>query len=44
MAIEKCSEWGEINELKYLFRTGQPWTLLQAHSFASAAWDFLGFE
>src|SRR5712691_5358765 len=22
---ESCSEWGEINELKYLLRTGQPW-------------------
>jgi hypothetical protein len=44
LAIDKCSEWGEINELKYLFRAGQPWTLVQAHAFASAAWDFLGFE
>ena len=44
MSIEKCNEWGEINEFKYLFRTGQPWTLTQAHSFALAAWDFLGFE
>ena len=23
---EECSEWGEVNELKYLFRTPQPWT------------------
>lgn len=44
MAFEKCSEWGEVNEFKYLFRQGQPWALAQAHSFASAAWDFLGFE
>lgn len=44
MSIEECNEWGEVNELKYLFRAGQPWTLIQAHSFASAAWDFLGFE
>jgi hypothetical protein len=44
LSLEKCSEWGEINELKYLFRAGQPWTLVQAHSFVSAAWDFLGFE
>jgi hypothetical protein len=44
LAFEKCGEWGEINELKYLFRAAQPWTLAQAHIFASAAWDFLGFE
>jgi hypothetical protein len=42
--FETCSEWGEINELKYLFRTGQPWTLMQAHAFISAAWDYWGFE
>lgn len=42
--FETCSEWGEINELKYLFRTGQPWTLTQAHAFISAAWDYWGFE
>jgi hypothetical protein len=41
---EDCAEWGEINELKYLLRGGQPWTLAQAHAFISAAWDYLGFE
>lgn len=41
---EKCSEWGEVNELKYLFRIGQPWTRQQAHDFLSAAWDYIGFE
>ncbi|SRR5579871_593387 len=41
---EDCSEWGEINELKYLFRGGQPWTLAQAHAFVSAAWDYVGFN
>lgn len=39
-----CSEWGETNERKYLFRAGQPWTLAQAHAFVSAAWTFLGFR
>jgi hypothetical protein len=37
-----CTEWGEVNELKYLFRSGQPWTRQQAHAFLSAAWDYLG--
>lgn len=41
---EKCSEWGEVNELKYLFNRLQPWTREQAHSFLSAAWDYIGFE
>ncbi|MBU3966172.1 MAG: nucleotidyltransferase [Euryarchaeota archaeon] len=40
----QCKEWGEVNELKYLFRSGQPWSREQAHSFLSAAWDYIGFE
>ena len=44
ISFENCREWGEINERKYLFRNGQPWTLKQAHEFTSAAWDFIGFE
>jgi hypothetical protein len=41
---EDCSEWGEENELKYLFRGFQPWTWQQAHDFIDAAWDYAGFE
>lgn len=41
---ELCSEWGEINELKYLFRLGQPWTRQLAHEFVDAAWNYIGFE
>jgi len=41
---EKCTEWGEVNELKYLFRGNQPWSRLQAHNFLSAAWNYIGFE
>ena len=44
MRIEDCKEWGEINELKYLFQGNKPWTLSQAHDVVSAAWDYLGFE
>lgn len=40
----KCSEWGEVNELKYLFRGSQPWTRQQAHAFLAEAWDYIGFE
>lgn len=41
---DDCKEWGEVNELKYLFRTSQPWTREQAHAFISAAWDYVGFK
>ena len=41
---DTCSEWGEVNELKYLFSPGQAWTRKQAHDFLSGAWDYLGFD
>lgn len=43
-SFDPCKEWGEINELKYLFRTDQPWTLDPTHSFLDAAWTYLGFQ
>jgi hypothetical protein len=42
--VESCGEWGEINELKYLFRKAQPWTHEQANTFLQAAWTYIGFE
>jgi hypothetical protein len=44
LAAEKCSEWGEVSELKYLFRGSQPWTYQQAHNFISTAWNYVGYE
>lgn len=41
---EQCKEWREINELKYLFRGGQPWTREQVNSFFYAAWNYIGFK
>lgn len=41
---DKCNNWGEISELKYLFRTSQPWTRQTAHQFVSDAWDYVGFK
>src|SRR5690606_35581339 len=29
--VQTCNEWGEINELKYLFRGAQPWTREQVN-------------
>lgn len=40
----QCKEWGEINELKYLFWAGQPWSGQQVNTFLQAAWDYVGFE
>jgi hypothetical protein len=39
-----CSEWGEVSELKYLFRSSQPWTRSGAHQFISDAWDYIGYD
>lgn len=39
-----CNEWGEVSELKYLFRTGQKWTRQQANDFILAAWRHVGFS
>lgn len=41
---DTCSEWGEVSELKYLFKGSQPWTRSSAHQFLSDAWDYIGFE
>ena len=41
---DSCSEWGEVSELKYLFRLSQPWSRTQAHNFISDAWDYIGYE
>lgn len=44
LSYDKCSEWGEISELKYLFRDSQPWTRESANQFLSDAWDYVGYE
>ena len=43
MDENKCIEWGEVSEFKYLFRGGQKWTRQQAFSFIDNAWNFIGF-
>lgn len=39
-----CYEWGEVNELKFLFRSSQPWTRTDASNFVVAAWNRAGFK
>lgn len=41
--FDSCSEWGEINEQKYLFR-GQKWNHGQANAFLQDAWNYMGFD
>lgn len=40
----ECSEWGEVSELKYLFRPNQPWTREKANTFVYDCWNYMGFE
>lgn len=39
-----CGEWGEVSELKYLFRSTQRWTRKQVNTFILAAWGYVGFQ
>lgn len=39
-----CSEWGEVNELKYLFRGNPPWTRQAVNDFIIAAWNHARFQ
>lgn len=40
-----CSEdWLEANGINFLFHSTQSWDFGDAHQFASAAWDYIGFE
>lgn len=41
---DTCDEWGEINELKYLFRSSQPWTRQAVNNFLQGVWDYIGFD
>lgn len=41
---DDSDEWGEVSELKYLFRASQKWTKQQARDFIVAAWNYVGFE
>jgi hypothetical protein len=39
-----CQEWGEVSELKYLFRPQQKWTRQQVNDFILAAWQYVGYK
>jgi hypothetical protein len=44
MPGKDCSKWTEENDIKFLFHPSQKWTQQAAFAFASAAWDYIGFE
>ncbi len=33
----------EVSRMKYLFRSGQPWAVADAHEFLLQAWQYVGF-
>lgn len=39
-----CSNWLEVDAVKYLFHVSQPWTRQQAHDFINVAWDTVGVK
>lgn len=41
---QDCTEWGEVNELKYLFRSSQPWTREQVRAFLQRSWNYIGYK
>ena len=43
MSDEKCADWGEVNELKYVL-LGRPALRARVNAFLDAAWNELGFE
>lgn len=44
LKLDIYGEWGEVNELKYLFRRNQPWNVDQARAFVDAAWNYVGYQ
>lgn len=44
LTYDDCTDWGEVSELKYLFRGPQPWSWSGAHEFLADCWNYVGFE
>jgi hypothetical protein len=43
-ALETCHDWGEVNELKYIFKGSPATKLTEVHAFINAAWDHIGIR
>jgi hypothetical protein len=42
--LSASDEWGEVSELKYLFRGPQKWTKQQARDFIVSVWNYVGYS
>lgn len=40
----RCKEWTEVNGIKYLFHSSQPWDRAKANNFLWAVREFVGFK
>jgi len=38
-----CDKWTEVNGIKYLFHSTQPWTRENVNAFLNTAWSYFGF-
>ena len=39
----RSNDWLEANAQKFLFYDGQNWSYQEAHAFAAAAWQYIGY-
>jgi hypothetical protein len=39
-----CNDWLEVNQRKFLFRSSQPWSRADVHTFLQSAWTHIGFK
>lgn len=42
--FQSCKDWVEINGIKYLFHSSQPWNFTKVNPFLRSAWDYIGFR
>lgn len=40
---DRCKEWAEVNDIKYLFRSSQPWKRAETNAFLLAVISHVGF-
>jgi hypothetical protein len=40
----KCTEWGEVSELIYLFRGGRKWTRQDVNAYMQQMWTYLDLK
>jgi hypothetical protein len=44
LSDDACKNLCEVNDIKYLFHSSQPWSRERAHGFFDAAWNYIGFK